>query len=365
MVANLAKWRINWVRVTSYIGFAVASPACIAVFGLDGQNIKKVTLAQCSSIVCKPCEVGAMSLLRKSSLKVVVCFNFSSSISFGARLAPEKMMTTYFIPSTLAVAVFMLGCISWVAYNSLGYRLWVQCLSDHVTSVGPHFKGPLEIYAQWNCYPNILLNRCRLRTKWGGFKFTWSCNSLRPLRLHEKLTTLALRALLPAESKYPMSTEVCFFPLVCFWALEPNCTWCFCCFSRHACGIERLNCPSEWNWSRLARPTADICWGVGHATILSFRCLSYISLSWTYQRFSYLFWDTIYKWFFLLSLSVSRRIYYKGKYPTTNFLSRILPLLMSSCRPQFVQLLFFFIRNQEISGEGWGEQDWKCHAATW
>ena len=68
--------------------------------------------------VCWPWEVGTLSSVLMMSSRKVVCFNFSSPISFRARLA-LKMMTTYFIPHR-AVAVFVLG--QWLA-ASVGYPI--------------------------------------------------------------------------------------------------------------------------------------------------------------------------------------------------------------------------------------------------
>ena len=68
---------------------------------------------------------------------------------------------------------------------------------------------------------------------------------------------------------------------------------------------------------------------------------------------------------FTFHIVVNLCLLWEGKCLTTRPYSIIIPLFMSSCRPQFVQPLFFSsIRNQEISREK-REQDWKCHSVTW
>ena len=220
-----------------------------------------------------------------SSMKVV-CFNLSSTISFGARLAlsgknDDNIFHLFPSTSQLQFSCCCCCCISWVPYNSLGYRLtclWVQRLSDHVTSVGTHFKG---------LHRNLCSMKCQA--------FSWTYVGLVNqevafILLHQKIKCLCHDGMGVLHQLYDMQlwTVALDIPWVLFhvfslWcvfgAQGQNCTRCFCCFPGMHAASERLNCPSEWNWSRLARLPADICLGVSHATILSFRCLPYIFLS--------------------------------------------------------------------------------------
>ena len=157
----------------------------------------------------------------------------------------------------------------------------MQRLSDSVTSVGPLLRGP-KIYAQCLAFSetDVASDPSEVVSIFLNQKIKCChCGCMPSLQPNMACNAAPLRQNIPWALHHVFSVS-CVFGRLSKIARDV-----FVVFS--ACMRRRpgLNCPSEWNWSRLARLSADICLGVGHATILSFRCLSYIFLSWSDPSF--------------------------------------------------------------------------------